>query len=262
MKRSAPLAHGDSLSAAWAWRSAESSKMVRYARRVGFSLWIRSRTALVASTEVTSRLWSSSESSPSVRKQSVLAGISIYVSKRDFLVQPRASFNSSSISCSHNGPAVVARAQAGVPTAPPRTATRNNVRRKRERSHWRSGTGRRAEALAKRVQGLKRADELFEWDQAAIAELLQAGLGNGERYHSGDGKRTSPHDTKSGGQPEDNRYLQKATRPHHSYWPRPDEDRTRRSPWLDSCRCAIRTASLTRSTIRQRIRRNPALSAL
>ncbi len=78
------------------------------------------------------------------------------------------------------------------------------MRRKRERSHSRSGTGRRAEALAKRVQGLKR--EFFESDQAAIAELLQASIGNGERYHSGDGKRTSPHYPKSGAQPE---YLQK-----------------------------------------------------
>jgi len=78
------------------------------------------------------------------------------------------------------------------------------VRRKREQSHSRSGTGRRAEALAKRVQGLKR--EFFESDQAAIAELLQASIGNGERYHSGDGKRTSPHYPKSGAQPE---YLQK-----------------------------------------------------
>jgi len=35
------------------------------------------------------------------------------------------------------------------------------------------------EALRKRLEGLKRADELFESDQAAIAELLQASIGNG-----------------------------------------------------------------------------------
>ena len=35
------------------------------------------------------------------------------------------------------------------------------------------------EALTKRLEGLKRADELFESDQAAIAELLQASIGNG-----------------------------------------------------------------------------------
>jgi hypothetical protein len=35
------------------------------------------------------------------------------------------------------------------------------------------------EGLTKRLEGLKRADELFESDQAAIAELLQASIGNG-----------------------------------------------------------------------------------
>jgi len=35
------------------------------------------------------------------------------------------------------------------------------------------------EALRKRLEGLKRAVELFESDQAAIAELLQASIGNG-----------------------------------------------------------------------------------
>jgi hypothetical protein len=35
------------------------------------------------------------------------------------------------------------------------------------------------EALTKRLEGLKRADELFESDQAAIAELLQASMSNG-----------------------------------------------------------------------------------
>ena len=35
------------------------------------------------------------------------------------------------------------------------------------------------EALTKRLDGLKRADELFDSDQAALAELLQASIGNG-----------------------------------------------------------------------------------
>ena len=35
------------------------------------------------------------------------------------------------------------------------------------------------ESFAKRLEGLKRADELFESDQAAIAELLQTGIANG-----------------------------------------------------------------------------------
>jgi chromosome segregation ATPase len=35
------------------------------------------------------------------------------------------------------------------------------------------------EALTKRLEGLKRADKLFDSDQAAIAELLQASIGNG-----------------------------------------------------------------------------------
>ena len=35
------------------------------------------------------------------------------------------------------------------------------------------------ETLAKRLEGLKRADELFDSDQAAIAELLQASMTNG-----------------------------------------------------------------------------------
>ena len=34
-------------------------------------------------------------------------------------------------------------------------------------------------ALSKRLEGLKRADELFESDQAAIAELLQTSIANG-----------------------------------------------------------------------------------
>ena len=40
MKRSAPLARGDFLVGSLGLAQAESSKMVRYARRVGFSLWI------------------------------------------------------------------------------------------------------------------------------------------------------------------------------------------------------------------------------
>src|SRR2546426_9370853 len=35
------------------------------------------------------------------------------------------------------------------------------------------------ESLTKRLEGLKRADELFESDQAAIAELLQSSIANG-----------------------------------------------------------------------------------
>jgi hypothetical protein len=35
------------------------------------------------------------------------------------------------------------------------------------------------EALTKRLEGLKRADELFDSDQAAMAELLQAGVADG-----------------------------------------------------------------------------------
>src|SRR5260370_11694889 len=35
------------------------------------------------------------------------------------------------------------------------------------------------ESLTHRLKGLRRADELFESDQAAIAELLQTGIANG-----------------------------------------------------------------------------------
>src|SRR6266851_452394 len=35
------------------------------------------------------------------------------------------------------------------------------------------------ESLTHRLKGLRRADELFESDQAAIAELLQTGIPNG-----------------------------------------------------------------------------------
>ena len=35
------------------------------------------------------------------------------------------------------------------------------------------------EALSKRLEGLKRANKLVESDQAAVAELLQASIGNG-----------------------------------------------------------------------------------
>jgi hypothetical protein len=37
------------------------------------------------------------------------------------------------------------------------------------------------EVLSKRLEGLKRADELFDCDQAAIAELLQASIDDGSR---------------------------------------------------------------------------------
>ena len=35
------------------------------------------------------------------------------------------------------------------------------------------------EALTKRLESLKRADELFDSDQAAIGELLQSGIADG-----------------------------------------------------------------------------------
>ncbi len=38
------------------------------------------------------------------------------------------------------------------------------------------------ESLTKRLEGLKRADELFESDQAAIAELLQTSIANGSGF--------------------------------------------------------------------------------
>src|SRR5712691_10782201 len=41
------------------------------------------------------------------------------------------------------------------------------------------------EALTKRLEGLKRADELFDSDQAAIAELLQSGIADGSRTTRG-----------------------------------------------------------------------------
>jgi hypothetical protein len=44
---------------------------------------------------------------------------------------------------------------------------------------WRWVHNQQVEALSKRLEGLKRADELFESDQAAVAELLQASIGIG-----------------------------------------------------------------------------------
>jgi hypothetical protein len=41
------------------------------------------------------------------------------------------------------------------------------------------------DALNKRLEGLKRADELFESDQAAVAELLQASIANGSGTATG-----------------------------------------------------------------------------
>ena len=48
------------------------------------------------------------------------------------------------------------------------------------------------EALTKRLEGLKRADELFESDQAAIAELLQASIGNGSGITRGTATAPTP----------------------------------------------------------------------
>jgi hypothetical protein len=48
------------------------------------------------------------------------------------------------------------------------------------------------EALTKRLEGLKRADELFESDQAAIAELLQASIGNGSGITRGTATAPAP----------------------------------------------------------------------
>jgi hypothetical protein len=41
------------------------------------------------------------------------------------------------------------------------------------------------EALTRRLEGLKRADELFDSDQAAIGELLQSGIADGSRTTGG-----------------------------------------------------------------------------
>jgi hypothetical protein len=51
------------------------------------------------------------------------------------------------------------------------------------------------ESLTKRLEGLKRADELFESDQAAIAELLQASIGNGSGITRG--TTTAPAPTRA-----------------------------------------------------------------
>ena len=48
------------------------------------------------------------------------------------------------------------------------------------------------EALTKRLEGLKRADELFESDQPAIAELLQANIGNGSGITRGTATAPAP----------------------------------------------------------------------
>ena len=63
------------------------------------------------------------------------------------------------------------------------------------------------EALTKRLEGLKRADELFESDQAAIAELLQASIGNGSGITRG--TATSPAPTQRAAKLETTGTLQK-----------------------------------------------------
>jgi hypothetical protein len=47
-------------------------------------------------------------------------------------------------------------------------------------------------ALTTRLEGLKRADELFESDQPAIAELLQANIGNGSGITRGTATAPAP----------------------------------------------------------------------
>ena len=82
------------------------------------------------------------------------------------------------------------------------------------------------EALSKRLEGLKRADELFESDQAAIAELLQASIGNG----SGITRQmaTTPAVTTQTAAREGHGCA-KTTRARHSNWPRQHEARTSQS---------------------------------
>jgi hypothetical protein len=65
------------------------------------------------------------------------------------------------------------------------------------------------EALTKRLEGLKRADELFDSDQAAIAELLHTGVADGSGTTGGDGDRASRESAKSA-QPKTHRFTQAA----------------------------------------------------
>ena len=84
------------------------------------------------------------------------------------------------------------------------------------------------ESLTKRLEGLKRANELFDSDQAAIGELLQTSIANGSGTRSGDSNPASRHDAKSGGQPKGDGNA-KAARARYSDRPRQDEDRRRQS---------------------------------
>jgi chromosome segregation ATPase len=65
------------------------------------------------------------------------------------------------------------------------------------------------EALTKRLEGLKRADELFESDQAAIAELLQASIGNGSGITRGTATAPAPTTQRAAANPKTTGTLQK-----------------------------------------------------
>ena len=65
------------------------------------------------------------------------------------------------------------------------------------------------EALTKRLEGLKRADELFESDQAAIAELLQASIGNGSGITRGTATAPASTTQRAAANPKTSGTLQK-----------------------------------------------------
>ena len=81
------------------------------------------------------------------------------------------------------------------------------------------------ESLTKRLEGLKRADELFESDQAAMAELLQTRIAN----ESGTAREmeTAPAATMQRAASLKATGAAKAARAPHSSWPRQNADRTR-----------------------------------
>ena len=59
------------------------------------------------------------------------------------------------------------------------------------------------------LEGLKRADKLFETDQAAIAELLQASIGNGSGITRDTGTAPTPTTQRAAADPKRTRALQK-----------------------------------------------------
>jgi hypothetical protein len=65
------------------------------------------------------------------------------------------------------------------------------------------------DALTKRLEGLKRADELFESDQAAIVELLQASIGNGSGITRGTATAPAPTTQRTAANPKTTGTLQK-----------------------------------------------------